>query len=72
MTTYIYETVPVNPDEKPKYYEIKQRMTDLPLFQHPETGEQIRRVVVGGLGVLQKGKASSSSSGHSCGSPGCC
>lgn len=71
MTTYIYETIPSNPSEKPRYYEIKQNMTDLPLFKHPETGEQIRRVVVGGLGALKKGQAENSG-GQCCGPSGCC
>ncbi|HEX7861724.1 MAG TPA: zinc ribbon domain-containing protein [Verrucomicrobiae bacterium] len=73
MATYIYESIPGKAGQKPKRYEIKQSMNDQPLTKHPETGEQIRRVVSGGLGVMAKGSASSAPSGrHSCGSPGCC
>lgn len=70
MTTYVYETIPDKISEKPKYYQIKQNMTDLALFRHPETGEQIRRVVVGGIGILKKGQDNSSNS--CCGPSGCC
>lgn len=65
MTTYVYETIPSKPGMKPRYYEIKQSMNDAPLTKHPETGEPIRRVVLGGLCIL------SSKSGKSAPSCGC-
>ncbi len=73
MTTYVYETIPQATGEKPRHYEIKQSMSDAALTKHPETGEPIRRVVLGGFGVLSSakpGSKSSSSGGSSCG-PGC-
>lgn len=73
MTTYVYETIPAKPGGKPRYFEIKQSMKDAPLTQHPETGEPIRRVVLGGFGVLKSGASKSSSAsggGHCCG-PAC-
>jgi predicted nucleic acid-binding Zn ribbon protein len=69
MTTYIYETIPADKSTEPRVFEFQQRMTDKPLTQHPETGEPVRRIISGGLGIMQKGKASSSSP-SSCGS-GC-
>ena len=69
MTTYVYEAVNRKSGEKPRYFEIKQNMRDKPLETHPETGEPIRRVVLGGFGVLSS-KPSSPNSGSSCG-PGC-
>lgn len=69
MTTYAYETIPSKPGEKPRYFEFKQSMNDAPLTKHPETGELIRRVMLGGYGVLSS-KPSSASPGASCG-PGC-
>jgi predicted nucleic acid-binding Zn ribbon protein len=74
MATYIYETIPSKPNEKPKQYELKQSMNDAPLTKHPETGEKIRRVLSGGFGLMSKGGATSAaaSGGHRCGSPGCC
>lgn len=74
MATYIYETIPGGPSEKAKRYEIKQSMKDAPLVKHPETGENIRRVVSGGFGMMTKGGDGSAkaSGGHACGSPGCC
>lgn len=72
MTTYVYETIPSKPAEKARYYEIRQAMTDAPLTRHPETGEPIRRVVLGGFGVLSS-KPGSDGSDHSCGcAPGSC
>jgi predicted nucleic acid-binding Zn ribbon protein len=55
MTTYVYETIPAKAGEKPQYFEIKQSMKDAPLTKHPETGAPIRRVVLGGFGVLSSG-----------------
>lgn len=65
MTTYVYETIPANKTEQPKLFEIQQSMKDAPLTQHPETGEPIRRVVLGGYGLMTPDK-----SDESCG-PGC-
>ena len=72
MTTYVYETIPQTPHEKPKYFEFKQSMNDTPLTRHPDTGEAIRRVVLGGFGVLSNAKntPSPSRARPSCG-PGC-
>jgi predicted nucleic acid-binding Zn ribbon protein len=70
MTTYIYETIPADDSSEPRVFEFQQRMTDKPLTQHPETGEPVRRVISGGLGIMQKGKASfpsPSSCGSGCG-----
>jgi predicted nucleic acid-binding Zn ribbon protein len=73
MTTHVYETIPQQAGEKPRYFEIKQNLKDAPLTKHPETGEPIRRVVMGGFGVLQSGGAEKLSDGGSCCGPrGCC
>lgn len=75
MTTYVYETIPQTPEEKPEYFEVKQGMSDPALTQHPQTGKPVRRVVLGGYGVLKSGAAPakpSNSSGCGCGPSGCC
>jgi predicted nucleic acid-binding Zn ribbon protein len=75
MTTYVYESIPETPGQKPAYYEIKQSMTDAPLSQHPETGIPIRRVVLGGFGVLKSGsksQAAGAQGGCGCDPGGCC
>ena len=51
-TTYVYEPIHPKAGAKPRYFEIKQSMDDAPLTKHPETGEPIRRVVLGGFGTL--------------------
>jgi len=72
MTTYVYETVPQKTGQKPKYYEIKQSMNDAPLEKHPETGEPIRRVLLGGFGVLSsKGGTTPPPTGGTCCGPSC-
>ena len=76
MPTYVYETVPATPGEKAKLYEIQQSMEAEPLTAHPDTGEQIRRVILGGFGILSSassgrsdgGSGSSGGCGHGC----CC
>jgi predicted nucleic acid-binding Zn ribbon protein len=74
MTTYVYETIPAKAGDKPRYFEIKQSMNEKPLTQHPETGEPIRRVVLGGFGLLSSEKrrgSSSQSTGENCCGPSC-
>jgi len=73
MTTYIYETISHNDGEAVKHYEIKQSMADRALKRHPETGEPIRRVILGGYGVLKsRGTTEGLSSPCGCGPGGCC
>ena len=68
--TYLYETIPVSEGAEVKHYEIQQSMNDLPLTQHPETGEPIRRIILGGWGLMT-GK-SAKASNPCCGPSGCC
>lgn len=63
MPTYVYETV-----KRPiRRYEIKQSMKDEALCTHPETGEEIRRVISGGFGYMAKGRGSAPAPSHGCG-----
>jgi predicted nucleic acid-binding Zn ribbon protein len=73
MAIYIYETIPAAPDEPSRTCELRQSMKDDAFSHHPETGEPIRRVITGGLGIMSSGKggSASSSGGHHCGSGGC-
>jgi predicted nucleic acid-binding Zn ribbon protein len=76
MTTYVYETIPSKAGEKAEYFEIKQGMKDVPLTKHPETGEPIRRTVLGGYGILTSGgsaeKPKKGKGDCGCGPEGCC
>ena len=72
MPIYVYKTITEKPGEKTRYFEFSQSMTDEPFTKHPETGEPICRVVLGGFGVLT-GRNSERNSGACCGSgSGCC
>ncbi len=53
MPTYIYESRPTD-GTAPERSEVVQRMLDEPLAKHPQSGELVRRVITGGLGI--KGK----------------
>ncbi|MBI5688207.1 MAG: zinc ribbon domain-containing protein [Verrucomicrobia bacterium] len=55
MATYVYETIPAKPGDEVRRYEIRQSMKDAALTKHPETGEPIRRVITGGLGLIGVG-----------------
>ena len=55
MATYVYETIPKNPKEKPRRFEVEQRMSDPPLKVEPKTGVPVRRVIVGGSGLVTHG-----------------
>jgi hypothetical protein len=71
MPTYIYETIPQHESEKPQRFEIRQSMMEKPLTHHPDNGQPVRRVPIGGTGLM--GGSSSSPampSGASCGT-GC-
>ena len=76
--TYLYETIPSSEGDEIRRYEIKQSIHDTALTRHPETGDPIRRVIVGGMGFItgRSGSAKSVSStpshgGCGCGSGGC-
>ena len=73
MPTYIYETIPVQPGEKPVQFEVEQRMSAAALTTHPDTGTPVRRVVTGGAGFLSDrplGSGIQQGGGHVHG-PGC-
>lgn len=72
MATYVYETIPQIEGEKPKRFEVRQSMKDEALTRHPDTGEPVRRVITGGVGLMGMSSSSSSasSSGGGCGT-GC-
>lgn len=55
MAIYIYETIPTNPRQKPRRFEIEQKMSDAPLKKDPKTGEPVRRIIVGGSGLVTHG-----------------
>ena len=67
MPTYVYETTAA--DKPVQRFEISQSIKDEPLRTHPETGEPVRRVISGGIGVMVPGASAPPRKG-SCGS-GC-
>jgi predicted nucleic acid-binding Zn ribbon protein len=74
MATYVYQTIPAADEEPVRTYEIRQSMKDAALTRHPETGEPIRRVITGGLGIMTSSKgapAPAVSSGSHCCGGGC-
>lgn len=73
MPTYVYETIPQFEGDQPKRFEIRQSMKDAALTQHPDSGQPVRRVPVGGTGLMGGGGGGGGgmpSGGGSCGS-GC-
>ena len=54
MATYVYETIPRQPGETPRRFEMVQSMKDAALTRHPDTGEPVRRVISGGFGLMAK------------------
>lgn len=72
MPTYVYETVPSQPGQRPRRFEVQQGMMEAPLNKDPETGLPVRRVITGGL-EIPRGSAASphpSAGGGGCG-PSC-
>lgn len=67
MPIYVYETIPADPSESPRQFEVKQSMSDDALTHDPETGDPVRRVIQGGYLSTSRGNESSSC----CASSGC-
>ncbi len=55
MATYVYETIPRNANERPRRFEVEQKMTELPLKVDPKSGLPVRRVITGGSGIVTRG-----------------
>lgn len=55
MATYVYETIPKKAKEKPRRFEVQQRMSDPPLKKDPKSGLPVRRVIIGGSGLVTHG-----------------
>jgi hypothetical protein len=70
MATYVYETVSPRSDTTPVRFEFVQSMNDAPLVRHPETGEPVRRVIVGGFGLMGVSEKVAPAASASC-APGC-
>ena len=51
MPTYIYETIPNEGSQESRRFELIQRMSDQALSVDPNTGEAVRRIVTGGIGI---------------------
>lgn len=66
--TYVYETT--DPEKPVRRFEVNQSIKDEPLRTDPETGEPVRRVITGGLGVVVPGSASAPKPRGGCGA-GC-
>ena len=55
MATYTYETIPQKKGQKPRRFEIEQKMSDSALTHDPESGLPVRRVITGGSGNIMRG-----------------
>lgn len=55
MATYVYETIPQKKGQKVRRFEIEQKMTDDALTHDPETGLPVKRVIIGGSGLITRG-----------------
>ena len=55
MATYVYETIPQKSGERPRQFEVVQKMTEPALTHDPETGAPVRRVITGGSGNIMRG-----------------
>jgi predicted nucleic acid-binding Zn ribbon protein len=71
VAIYVYESIPDGEGARVRTYEIRHSMKDPALTKHPETGEPIRRVITGGLGVMTSSEGGPAPrpavGGHGCG-----
>ena len=72
MPIYVYETIPARKGARPKRYEIKQSIKDAAFIKHPQTGEPIKRIIAGSVGVLTSSPARHTHTPScGCGAGGC-
>ena len=73
MPTYLYETVPLAPDEPVERFEVKQSFNDPALHSHPATGAPVRRVISGGIGLMTRAHSDAAlpEPGPGCGPDNC-
>lgn len=57
MATYVYETIPQKPGDTVRRFEVSQSMRDEPLTHDPDSGLPVKRVILGGFGIMTKGSA---------------
>ena len=55
MAIYVYETIPKNPGQKSRRFEIEQKMSEPTLKTDPKTGQPVRRIITGGSGLVTHG-----------------
>ena len=55
MPTYVYETMPIDPGHEPRRFELRRKMSDPPLTHDPATGEPVRQIITGGIGLKLPG-----------------
>ena len=67
MPIYVYETIPADDDESPRRFELKQSMFDEPLTQDPETGQLVRRVIMGATHYFARHRFAACCANSGCG-----
>ena len=84
MATYVYETIPQKTGDPVRRFETQQSMRDDPLTHDPDTGLPVKRVILGGYGIMSKGAPAAemgcgsgacempAPSSHVCANPMCC
>lgn len=70
MPTYIYQTIAAE-GEQCETFELRQAMSDPPLDRHPESGMPVRRVISGGLGLIDSSERAIDLPQPGCGPANC-
>lgn len=78
MPTYTYETIADDATGTLRRFEIVQGMNDAPLTHDPVSGAPVRRVITGGIGMIDKDRQArieasceTAASGGACCGGGC-
>ncbi len=78
MPTYIYETIPQQKGAPVRRFEYVQGMNEAPLSHDPDSGAPVRRVITGGVGMIDKDRQArieasceTAASGGACCGGGC-
>lgn len=55
VPTYVYEIISPDSGAEPRRFEVFQRMSDEPLSLDPASGQPVKRIVTGGVGIKLQG-----------------
>lgn len=54
MPTYVYETIPADPEQEPERFEMFQKISEAPLTHHPVSNDPVRKIIAGSFAMERR------------------